>query len=65
MKKAFLMKVSGKSHSAENPKDTSMLAKRFVSSKNGRVASIKTNWEKSHKKRRSFKKIQIPEKNLF
>ena len=28
------MKVSGKSHSAENPEKSFMLAKRFVSSKN-------------------------------
>ena len=28
------MKVSGKSHSTENPKGSSMLAKRFVSSTN-------------------------------
>ena len=32
--KIFLMKVSGKSHSAENLEQCFMLAKRFVSSKN-------------------------------
>ena len=30
----FLMTVSGKPQSAENPKESSMLAKRFVCSKN-------------------------------
>ena len=32
--KTFLMKVSGKSHSAEYHKESYMLAKRFVSSEN-------------------------------
>ena len=44
----FLMKVSGKSHSAENPEETFMLAKRFVSCKiEGGGASMRTNWKKS------------------
>ena len=36
------MKVSGESHSAENPKESSIVAKPLVSSKK----SIKTNSEK-------------------
>ena len=32
--KNFLMKVSGKSHNAEDPKESFMLTKHFVSSKN-------------------------------
>ena len=34
------MKVSGKSHSAENPEESFMLAKRFVSSKNRVITKI-------------------------
>ena len=43
--KTFLIKVLGKSHSAENPKKFSVLAKRFISRKNREVALIKTNWK--------------------
>ena len=43
------MKVSGKSHSAENLEQCFMLAKRFVSSKNW-GASMKTNQRKSQRK---------------
>ena len=39
--------VSRKPRSAENSEESSMLAKRFVSSKNWEGVSIKTNWKKS------------------
>ena len=37
------MKVSGKSHSPENPEESFMLVKRFVSRKIKEGASMKTN----------------------
>ena len=43
MEEKNFMKVSGKSHIAEDPKESFMLAKRFVSSKKSGGASMKTN----------------------
>ena len=54
--KNFSMKVSGKSHSAENPKKSSMLAKHFVSSENW--LRRKQFRKKSHRKNTGLKKKQ-------
>ena len=50
------MKVSGKSHSAENIEQCFILAKRFVSSKNRGGFDENKLEKKSHKKQRSLKK---------
>ena len=52
--KMFLMKVSGKSHSAENPKESSMLAKHFVSCKNRASMKKIRKSEKTHLKKNSY-----------
>ena len=44
MRKIFLMKFSGKSHGPDSPKESFMLAKRFVP-RMFEEASMKTNYE--------------------
>ena len=55
------MKVSGKSHSAENPEDFFMLAKNLVSSKKieGGFDENKLEKKAAWKKHRSLKKSDI------
>ena len=56
----FLMKVSGESHSAQGPKESLMLGKRFVSSKNLEgFDENKLENSRIEKKTLVFKKIQI------
>ena len=58
--KIFLMKVSGKSHSAENLEQCFMLAKRVVSSKNRGGFDENKLEKKSHRKNSGlFKKTKI------